>query len=315
MHTLSRRAFLTRATAVGCSAAFGSRLFAQEKPRAGFGLGFSLYGMKSLPLEEALKTCAAIGYDNVELCLLEGYPTEPKALRPPDRAPLRETLAQLQLRVSGLMENFSLLADDAKQAQQLERIKAAAELAHDLAGNTPPPIETVLGGKPDEWEQVKDKMAARVREWAEVAAAAKVVIALKGHIMSAVQKPERVLWLMRAADSPAIQVTYDFSHFQLQNLALDETLTAMMPHTRFIHVKDGRMTSDGKVEFLLPGEGTTDYGAYFKKLHALGYRGDVVVEVSGMIFKQASYDPQGAARKSYAALAAGVEKAGLTPGR
>jgi inosose dehydratase len=133
--------------------------------------------------------------------------------------------------------------------------------------------------------------------------------------MSAVQNPERILWLLRAADSPWIKLAYDFSHFQLQSLALDDTLTAMLPQTRFIHVKDGRMTAEGKVEFLLPGEGATDYGAYFQKLHALGYRGDVVVEVSAMVFKQPGYDPRAAAQKSYAALAAGVEKAGLIRGR
>ena len=51
-----------------------------------------------------------------------------------------------------------------------------------------------LGGKPAEWEQVKDKMATQLRAWAETAAAAKIVIAIKAHIMSAVQNPERILW-------------------------------------------------------------------------------------------------------------------------
>src|SRR5204862_3485178 len=104
-------------------------------------------------------------------------------------------------------------------------------------------------------------------------------------IMSAVQNPERLLWLLDAVKSPAIRAAYDYSHFQLQNLGMDETLGALIPHTCFVHVKDGRMSADGKVEFLLPGEGTTDYAALFRKLQALGYRGDVVVEVSGMIFK------------------------------
>ena len=315
MATIPRRVFVHRLIASCGMSVLTRPLLAQEKPKAGFGLGFSLYGMKSLPLDDALKTCAEIGYDNAELCLLEGYATEPKLLAPADRTRLRETLAANKLRVSGLMENFSLLADDTKQAQQLDRIKAAAQLAHDISPDSPPPLETVLGGKPAEWDQVKDKMATSLRAWAEAASAAKIVIAIKAHIMSAVQNPERALWLLRAADSPAIQLAYDYSHFQLQNLALDESLTAMLPHTRFIHVKDGRLTADGKVEFLLPGEGTTDYGAYFKKLHALGYRGDVVVEVSGMVFKQPGYDPIAAARTSFAALATGVEKAGLVRGR
>jgi inosose dehydratase len=315
MQTLPRRHFLRQTLAASSLTILGQRLFAQEKPRAGFGLGFTLYGMKTLPLDDALKTCAEIGYDNVELCLLEGYPAEPKQLPAAGRAQLREALAARKLRVSGLMENFSLLADDAKHAQQLERIQAAAQLAHDLAPDSPPPIETVLGGKPAEWDQVKDKMATQLRAWAEAATAAKIIIAIKAHIMSAVQNPERLLWLLDAVKSPAIQAAYDYSHFQLQNLGLDETLTALIPRTRFVHVKDGRMTAEGKVEFLLPGEGTTDYGALFRKLNALGYRGDVVVEVSGMIFKQPGYDPKVAAEKSFAALRAGVEKAGLTPGR
>jgi sugar phosphate isomerase/epimerase len=315
MHTLPRRIFLRQTLAAAGLAALGQPLRAQEKPRAQFGLGFSLYGMKSLSLDEALQTCAEIGYDNIELCLLEGYPTEPKLLSPADRQRLRETIKSRKLRVSGLMENFTLLADDAKHAQHLDRIRAAAQLAHDLSPDSPPPIETVLGGKPAEWEQVKEKMATQLRAWAETAAAAKAVIAIKAHIMSAVQNPERLLWLLRAVDSPAIRLAYDFSHFQLQGLRLEDTLAALIPHTVFIHVKDGRMSAENKVEFQLPGEGSTDYGALLTQLQKLGYRGDVVVEVSGMIFKQAGYDPRAAAQKSFAALAAGVDKAGLQRAR
>jgi inosose dehydratase len=310
--THTRRAFLQRTVATASLGLLGHPLFAQEKPAASFGLGFTLYGMKSLSLDDALQTCAEVGYDNVELCLLDGYPTVPALLSATDRTKLRETLAAKKLRVSGLMENFTLLVDDAKQQQQLERLKAAAQLAHDLDPKSPPPIETVLGGKPAEWEQVKERMAESLRVWARAAAEAKIVVAVKAHIMSAVQNPERLLWLHRAVDSPWIKLAYDFSHFQLQGLALDETLTAILPQTRFIHVKDGRMSADKKVEFLLPGEGTIDYGVYFRKLQDLGYRGDVVVEVSGMIFKQPGYDPRVAAQKSFAALASGLEKAGLS---
>jgi sugar phosphate isomerase/epimerase len=315
MPTLPRRTFLRQTFATTGLGILGHPLFAQEKTPAGFGLGFSLYGMKSLPLDEALRVCAEIGYDNVELCLLEGYPSEPKLLGPEDRTRLRESLVSRKLRVSGLMENFSLLADDARHAQQLERIKVAAQLAHDLAPDSPPPLETVLGGKPAEWEMVKDKMAAQLRDWAETAAAAKIVIAIKAHIMSAVQDPERLLWLLRAVSSPAIRLAYDYSHFQLQGLSLAKTLAALIPETGFIHVKDARMSADSKVEFLLPGEGSTNYDTYFKQLHALGYRGDVVVEVSGMLFKQPGYDAQVAAEKSFKALTGGVQKAGLAPGR
>ena len=57
------------------------------------------------------------------------------------------------------------------------------------------------------------------------------------------------------------------------------------------------------------------YATYFKKLQEFGYRGDAVVEVSAMIFNRPEYDPKEAARKSYAALVAGLEKAGLARGK
>jgi inosose dehydratase len=308
---VNRRHFLHQTAVALAAAGMGFPLRAEEKSPATFGLGFTLYGMKTLPLDEALKTCAEIGYDGVELCLLDGYPTTAAKLGADDRARLRESLATLKLRVSGLMENLSLLADDAKHAQNLERIAAAGQLAHDLVPASPPVIETVLGGKPAEWEQVKERMAGRLRDWAKAAEAAKIVIAVKAHVMNAVQNPERLLWLWRAVDHPAIQLTYDYSHFQAQGLGMDETMAAILPHTRFIHVKDVRGTADTKVAFLLPGEGETDYGAYFRKLQGFGYRGDVVVEVSAMIFNQPGYEPHDAARKSYAALTAGLAKAGL----
>src|SRR5262245_38355451 len=89
----SRRAFLQQAAAVTSFAALGRRLFAADKPKATFGLGYTLYGMKTLSLDDALKTCAEVGYDNVELCLLEGYPTDPKQFSAADRAKLKDSLA------------------------------------------------------------------------------------------------------------------------------------------------------------------------------------------------------------------------------
>jgi len=312
MPLYSRRTFLGHAATALGFAALGSPLHSEDKAKANFGLGFTLYGMKTLPLDDALKTCAEIGYTGVELCLLDGYATTPAKFGADERAKLRESLASLKLRIFGLMENFSLLADDAKHAQNLERISAAGKMAHDLAPEALPPLETVLGGKPAEWEQVKERMAERLRTWAKAAEEAKIVLAIKAHVMSAVQNPERLLWLWKAVNHPSIQLTYDYSHFQAQNLGLDETMAAILPHTKFIHVKDVSGTADTKVAFLLPGEGTIDYGTYFKKLQAFGYRGDVVVEVSAMIFNKPDYEPHEAARKSFAALSNGLTKAGLS---
>jgi sugar phosphate isomerase/epimerase len=297
MALLPRRRFVQLVTAA--SALLMSRARCAEPT---LELGFSLYGMKSMPLADALRTCSEIGYKNVELPLNPGFPTELAVLTEEKRRELRELLATNHLAVSALMLNLSLVATDAQHADNLARITAAGKLAHELNAENPPLVETVLGGKPAEWDALKDRMAERLRDWAKAAAEAKIAVALKAHVGSAVNSPERLLWLLEQVKSPAIVVGYDYSHFELAGLALADTLRALLPQTRFIHVKD--TTGDSaKFQFLLPGQGRTDYGAYFALLRELGYRGPIVVEVSAQVFNKPGYDPVQAARESYAALA------------
>lgn len=312
MNQIPRREFLRHTTAAAL-AALSIPISARAATQPGISLGFSLYGMKALPLDEALRACAEIGYRNIELALTAGYASEPKLLSPRQRATLRSQLESLKLEVSALMLNMSLAAGDPAHAQHLEALEAAAQLAHELAPSRPPLLETVLGGKPAEWESIKDRMAERLRSWADAAAAAKITLALKAHVGSAVNTPERLLWLLQKANSPALKAAYDFSHFEVQGLALAESLQALFPQIGFIHVKDSRGDA-GKFEFLLPGEGRTDYTAYFYRLQQLGYRGPVVVEVSAQVFNKPGYEPIGAAKKCYAALATAMEKAGVPRG-
>ncbi|OGV63104.1 MAG: hypothetical protein A2283_15035 [Lentisphaerae bacterium RIFOXYA12_FULL_48_11] len=271
-------------------------------------LGFSLYGMKTLSLDKALKTCAETGFRNVELTLNPGYPTEPKLLSADARKALRDNMASLKLEMSGLMLNLSLTVDDQVHAKNLDTLKEAAQFGSDLLSPSRPLIETVLGGKPLEWDSVKDRMAERLKEWAAVAEKAEVLLAVKAHVGSAVNTPERLMWLLQKVDSRAVKVAYDYSHFKLQGIGLDESMKLLLPHTRFIHVKDAAGDAK-KFQFLLPGDGDTDYSAYFGLLKKYGYKGPVVVEVSGQVFNKPGYDPVVAARKCYSILNAALAKA------
>jgi inosose dehydratase len=258
--------------------------------------------MKSLPLDEALKVCSETGYQNVELALNAGWHAEPKLLSKDARKALRRELDERHLGVSALMLNMSLAVDDTAHAKNLAAIKEAAELAHDLYPERPPLVETVLGGKPADWDKLKDSMAARLKSWATTAEESKLLIAIKAHVGSAVNSPERLKWLLEQAPSKAICVAYDYSHFQLQGIPLEQSLRTLVPYTRFVHVKDTAGTA-AKFQFLLPGEGHTDYAAYFKLLRELGYHGPVVVEVSAQVFNKPGYDPVAAAKECYAKLA------------
>jgi len=286
---LSRREWL---------AASAASLVRAEPP---IGLGFSLYGMKSVPLADAIQACAAIGYDGVELALMPGYAAEPKILSPADRKTLQKRLADSGLKLHGLMENLVGAAADADHAKNLDRLKAAAELGHALSPEAPPPIETILGNKPAEWDAIRDRLTKRLEDWAKVAAAAKTVIAVKPHVGNALHRPDDAVRLVKAIGSPWLKLAYDFSHFTLRGLKLGDTMDAILPHTAFIHVKDAAGTAE-KFEFLLPGERGTDYADYAKRLRAANCRMPVVVEVSGMISGKPGYDPVAAAKKCHSSL-------------
>jgi sugar phosphate isomerase/epimerase len=307
----TRRDFMTAIAASGIAASAAPRLRAATQP-AKIGFGFSLYGMRSLKVSAALKVCADIGYSGVELACMKDWPCDPVALTKPDRAALRTELDDLALDLPCLMENLVLVVSDEVHRNNLERLKNVCELAHELAPEAPPVVETVLGGKPAEWTAVRDRMVERLRDWEKVAAAHKTVIAIKAHVSGALHTPEDAKWLVRQIESPWIRLTYDYSHFQRQQLTLKDSLATMLPETVFVHIKDNVMTAPGKTEFALPGEGgDIDYVEYLTQLREGGYRGSVVVEVSGQVFGKPDYDPINAARICYKNIQPAFVKAGL----
>jgi inosose dehydratase len=278
--------------------------------QAGIRLGFSLYGMKTLPTAQGLKVCADIGYSGVELPLMPDWPCDPAVLTRADRRELRVRLEELSLDLHSLMENLPLVVPAEQHRTHLERLKLAAALAHDLVPDAPPLIETVLGGRPDKWDELKRPMVDALGDWERVAAAAKVVVAIKAHAFNALHTPEDAVWLVQQINSPWIRLAFDYSHFERQQLALRDCLRVALPVSVFIHVKDN-VTTDGKTEFALPGEGPTNYNEYLSLLKAGGYRGPVVVEVSAQVSNKPGYNPLLAAERSYLNLRGAFEKAGL----
>ena len=310
MSRIPRRRFLRNAvlTAAGGTVGLGDRSLTASPRQKQISLGFSLYGMRSLGTHEALRTCAEIGYEAVELVLNPGWPCEPKSLSATDRRDIRGLLADLNLELPALMEHLSLFADEAELRGNLERLKAAGELAYALSPDQPPVIETTLGGKPEQWEQVKRQMAERLHSWAKAAETSRTVIAVKPHVGGALHTPEGARWLLDQVSSPWIKLVYDYSHYELRGYDLEQTARALLEDSVFIHVKDSS-GGPGDVKFLLPGEGRVDYVEYFSLIRKLGYNGAVVVEVSGQIHGREGYGAVAAAKRCYANLAPALEEA------
>jgi sugar phosphate isomerase/epimerase len=277
---------------------------------AAVGFATGTYGMKSVPTREALSTLAGIGYDGVELCLIPGWPTDPSKLSGGDRADLRRMLAGNGLALPAFLESLPMIGTPEKRAYNLERLKLAAGLAQELSASTPPCIDTVLGLKTADWDGAKERMAGELNDWAKVAESSGVTVAIKPHAGQALNTPAKALWLLKQTGGSRIRLVYDYSHMSLEGFPLEKSLRELLPETALVSVKDAKGTA-AHPDFLLPGDGSTDYVAYFQLLNKLRYRGFVAVEVSSMIFNKPGYDPIAAARLCYQRLAPAYETAGL----
>src|SRR5581483_7835419 len=111
-----------------------NRVRADAPQAARLPFAYSLYGMKALPLEQALASCAEIGYDAVELAAMEGWPADPAKLSDESRLRLSRQLKEHNLSLAALMDNLPLDVDDARHRKNLERLQAAADLAHAQIG-------------------------------------------------------------------------------------------------------------------------------------------------------------------------------------
>jgi len=272
-----------------------SKSLAQARP-----IGFSLYGMKSLPVLDALDHCARIGYNNVELCVMKDFPTELGKFTPQMQREVRDRAVDLNLEISSLLFHGSIFSKDPQHHEDLDTIKRAGEVANVLNQQQPPLVESVMGGKKSDWAEGKNFMVDRLGKWADAAGSAGVKVAVKAHAGNAVYAPEQLLWLYQAVDHPALTLTYDYSHYKAEGFEMEPTMREVIPHAGFIHVKDVALWEP--VRFLFPGEGTIDWVRYFQIVRELNYTGPILVEVSAHIHKLPKYEPVPSAERCYAAL-------------
>jgi sugar phosphate isomerase/epimerase len=264
------------------------------------GLNTGTYGMKALKIADALRAISEIGYDGVEICLMSGWPTD-------DPREIRRILDGTGLALPSLMDSLSM---PGKRDFNIERLKLAIALAHEISPRKLPVIETVLGGKSADWDQTRERIAGELHEWAKLAEDGGITICFKPHADQAVDMPDRALWLLKQVNSPHIRIIYDYSHFYVQGLSLEESLRPLLPYTSYIAVKDSAGDRT-KHQFLLPGDGKTDYVAYLRLLKELGYSGFVGIEITSQIHSKPGYEPIPTARLCYQRLAPAFEKAGV----
>lgn len=290
MH-VKRREFLTTSAV----ALLGVRPVLAQRHK--YEVGYGLYGMRDLPYMEGLGHLARIGYKHVEITLRPGWNTEPKLLTRADRAEIRKRIGDLGLTLVDCMEGMQP-ASKAAVEQNLERLHAAAEIAHECSPGAPALIQTPIGGRPGTWMERREAMAEELAKWASKLDELDVTFCIKPHSKQAMGRPEQLLWMLDRVNHPRMKGVYDYGHFMAFGLGLEETIRQVAPRSGFVHIKD----AVGKApdhRFVLPGDGGVDYARFLKTMGEVGYQGPIVVEVSANVFSQSGYDPVATAQRMW----------------
>jgi inosose dehydratase len=268
--------------------------------------------MPAVPIDEAVAHIAGLGYDGIEIAVGPGWTTELNTLDAAERRRILGLLTQRGLPLTAIAGHASLLETDAEvHAQNVARLRAAIDLAIDWAQDGIPPfVNTLSGGRSEDWGAQRDLFADRLAEVVAYAARQGVVLAMEPHVDGLVDTPQKMVEILRLVDSPNLRVNFDISHFDIHGMPTAESVALLAPYTVHTHVKDQRGRYPD-YQFLTPGEGDFDYVEYLRTMRDHGYDGYINVEVSLMRQRQPGYDPLAAALLAYQTVARAFREAGI----
>lgn len=278
-------------------------------------LGYSSWGLPTLSIDDQIKNVAALGYQGIEMICIPRSSTDVAKLDQTERKRIRRLIDEAELELPSIAGHADPLEQDPeKLAANLQRIRDGIDLAADLAGPSGPPCLVTMGyGRPETYEQQRETLAERMRGLAEYAKTRGVTIGLEFHVGQAIDRPERILWLLEHVDHPNFKLNLDVSHLDVMGYSIAESVRPFIRHSIHTHVKDQRGRYPNH-QYLTPGDGDYNYVEYLQEMNAAGYQGFITVEISVMVQRQPGYDPVATAAKSYQVLTKAFDDAGLKIG-
>jgi len=243
-------------------------------------LGYNTWSMPMLGIDQAVAHLGALGFDSLELTICPGWPTDAATLDDAECRRLRGLFAAHGLVLTGCTGNAPVL--EADWPVNRVRLQRCLDVAAALRGDGAPLyVSTTAGAAPagETWESCRHELAARLGTLAAHAAACGARLHLEPHVHAAVHRADQALWLLDQVRSGAFGLTLDISHFEVQGIDADATVSALAGRFGAVEVKDERGVVPD-FTFLIPGEGSMDYVGFLKSLARSGYQGSVSVEIS-----------------------------------
>ena len=238
-------------------------------------LGFSTLGCPEWSLEQVTAAATDLGYDGVELRLLDGEIIPPD-LAAGERQRLKRAFAAAGVQIACLDTSARFTAADlAARRKQEQDVRAYLQMAADLET----PLIRVFGGALPEGvseAQGVEYVAESLNAVAPDAERAGVTVGLETH--DAISAGRLVAEVMSRVPSRSIAALWDTHHPYRMGETVQQTwdyIGKRMVHT---HVKDARRTPEGGWQLVLLGHGEVPVREALATWARHGYDGFVCVE-------------------------------------
>jgi len=272
-------------------------------------IAYSTYALQDVDPFTAVERVRQIGYQGLEINCGPAWPTALERFGAAARSRLRDVLQDAGFPPPVIMHLIHLCAADEDADAKASLLADTCRLARDLSWeDRPPVVTTTLGPQAGSWDEAKEAVAARLRRYAELVTGENCILAVEPHVGQELDTPHKARWLMDAVDHPHVRLNFDYSHYLVQGIGLQQSLDLTAGYSVHTHIKDGRMV-DGKVQFALPGDGRLDLVAYLRAVRGAGLEVPITVEVSAQIWGRDDYDPWPVAEHCFAKLEAARQAA------
>jgi fatty-acyl-CoA synthase len=241
---------------------------------------FTTLACPAWSIEQVVEAVTTLGYDGVELRLLDGAVIDPGA----DRAKVEQAVARCRaagVEVCALDSSCTFNhADPGAREREVSDLLRWIDLAEDLQV----PLVRVFGGHarpglaPEPPEVVNDWVAEALSRAAPTAEQADVTIVLETH--DAFSSARRVAAVLDRVDSPRVAALWDSHHPYRVGETPQDVIEALGPRIAHVHVKDARRTTpDGSDwQLVLLGAGEVPVREQVQALERQGYGGYLSVE-------------------------------------
>ena len=278
-----------------------------------FKLGYSTYALGMVDPFEAVRKSREIGYEAIEVCVKDEWPTFPARFGSSQQKKLGALCRELGFPSPILFGNINVCASgEDGQSAMLEDAKAKFLLAQNMHyDDTPILVTTTAGHDAPAWDTGKEQIRDSFLRLADLAAEHDAIIAIEAHAGTDFETPEKAVWIMEQTQHPNLKLDLDISHFYVEGAEVVHSVDLCAPHSAMVHIKDGTKDDEGGIHYCLTGAGTIDIPLFMTALRNNGLEDmPVYAEVSMQQSGQPDYDPWWTAQFCYDALDKGRKAVG-----